>query len=292
MASPVAASAANRDMSEVILLMSDARARGLDRVATIRPSELPDALGLAETLRYLPHSPDLVDRKMERDDIQVIRYLMRNLRPRRHLEFGTWEGAGTLAVLEETEATVWTINPWAGESSESGTPVYSSIYDRDSLSAPMRAPLEPEARLPHDDTSIEVRTDAGEMIGRIYREAGCGGRVCQIFADSRDWDIGNYPPGWFDTVLIDGSHDSEVVINDTYKALALVRDGGLILWHDYCPIPRVLDIATSCRGVVSAIDAIRHDLQDAFDRLWWIEDTWLLLGIAGAAGSHARPMEL
>jgi predicted O-methyltransferase YrrM len=255
-----------------------ARRCGLDRIPTIRASELSDVLGFAENVQYLPHTPNLVDRKMERDDIQVIRYLMRNLKPRRHLEFGTWQGAGTLAVLEETEATVWTINPWGGESSDTGAPVYSSTYDANTLPSSVRSSF-PGPLLWRDGASFEVRTDAGGMIGRMYREVGYGGRVCQIFADSREWDISNYPPGWFDTALIDGAHNEEVVINDTYKALALVRDGGLILWHDYCPVARVLDAAESCRGVVAAIDAIGHDLQGLFDRMWWIEDTWLLLGI-------------
>jgi predicted O-methyltransferase YrrM len=272
-------------ISEVMLLAPHARSCGFDRVPTIRASELPDALRFAEKFQYLPHSPNLVDRRMERDDIQVIRYLMRNLKPRRHLEFGTWQGAGTLAVLEETEATVWTVNLWEGESSEVGAPVYSSICDADTLRALMRSSF-PETGVRGGAPPFEVRTDAGGMIGRIYREAGCGGRVCQIFADSREWDISNYPPSWFDSALIDGAHDQEVVINDTYKALALVRDGGLILWHDYCPVPRVLEIAISCRGVVAAIDAIGPDLQASFDRMWWIEDTWLMLGIVGRRQRH------
>jgi hypothetical protein len=117
------------------------------------------------------------------------------------------------------------------------------------------------------------------MIGRFYRQAGYGGRVCQIFSDSRRWDISNYPRNWFDTALIDGAHTPDIVISDTFKALALLKGGGFLLWHGYCPVPEVYQVIPSCTGVVAAIDAIRDELEHELENLWWIEDTWLLLGV-------------
>ena len=44
------------------------------------------------------------DWKMEDDDAPILRYLYRNVRPRRHLEFGTWSGTGACYCLEESDA--------------------------------------------------------------------------------------------------------------------------------------------------------------------------------------------
>ena len=52
---------------------------------------------------------------MEVDDAPILRYLYRNLKPCRHLEFGTWQDQGALYVLEEFHATVRTINFLEGE---------------------------------------------------------------------------------------------------------------------------------------------------------------------------------
>jgi len=69
-------------------------------------------------------------------------------------------------------------------------------------------------------------TDTLGFIGRLYLERELGHRVCQIYCDSRQWDTSAYPPEFFDTVLIDGGHQREIVISDTRKALPLLRSGG------------------------------------------------------------------
>ena len=44
-------------------------------------------------------------------------------------------------------------------------------------------------------------------------------------------DLDKLPP--CDVVFIDGDHSSAVVARDTALALVAVREGGLIIWHDY-----------------------------------------------------------
>ena len=43
--------------------------------------------------------------------------------------------------------------------------------------------------------------------------------------------------------FIDGDHSSEYALNDTRKALSVLRPGGTILWHDYEmeTVSRVID---------------------------------------------------
>jgi predicted O-methyltransferase YrrM len=43
----------------------------------------------------------------------------------------------------------------------------------------------------------------------------------------------------FDFIFIDGCHDLKYVINDSQQALKLIRQGGVILWHDYRMLPEV-----------------------------------------------------
>jgi methyltransferase family protein len=213
--------------------------------------ELARRMGFAEALDYPDgsrHKP-LSDWKMEVDDSPIFRYLYRNSLPRRHLEFGTWQGTGTLYCLEECAATVWTLNLAEGEVSEDGTHAYES--------------------------------DSGALIGQFYRQRGFGHRVCQIYCDSRDWDISHYPQDFFDSALIDGGHNPDVVASDTTKALRLLREGGVCMWHDFCPDPEVLERSPASLGVVEAVltnwTTIRSRMQDIF----WIEPSHILLGVVG-----------
>jgi len=99
--------------------------------------------------------------EMAADDC-TLRYVFRNLRPARHLEFGTWLGDGVLRCAEECDATVWTINLPEGESLENGEWAYSTLAEGALLSG-----VEAADRLV---TSVGtwVRTDAHGLIGRKY----------------------------------------------------------------------------------------------------------------------------
>jgi predicted O-methyltransferase YrrM len=215
--------------------------------------------------------------KMEDDDAPIFRYLYQAHRPRRHLEFGTWQGWGTALCLESCAATVWTINLPYGESRADGTWAYGERVI-DGSKAPQDIVT---ATFGEDEQGPRTyhRTDAGGYIGRIYRETGLGHRVCQIYCDSREWDISNYPPDFFDSVLIDGGHQVEVVINDARKALQVLRPGGLIMWHDFCPHPEIRSRFETVEGVTAAIELILPELRSQLKELRWIDPSWILLGI-------------
>jgi predicted O-methyltransferase YrrM len=243
-------------------------AQAIDVVAA---GDLHVRLGFAERLELDPETArrPFIDWRMEVDDAQILRYLFRNLKPRRHLEFGTWEGAGTCLCLRECDATVWTINLPGGELVEE-RPAYASAL----ASAPQGA-----AAVERLDGCDVYQTDAGLFVGRLYRQAGFGHRVCQIYCDSRDWDTSSYPEGFFDSALIDGGHSQDVVASDTRKALALVRPGGLVMWHDFCPDPSLFEESAAVSGVVTGVarewERISHALRDAF----WIQPSLLLVGV-------------
>lgn len=233
---------------------------------------LHERLGLRSRLEYPSESliRPFAEWQMEVDDAPILRYLYRNFRPRRHLEFGTWEGTGACYCLEECEATVWTINVPQGEMID-GEPAYASA-------SPGVVPAGATA-LDRQNGREVYQTDAGVFVGHRYRDAGFGHRVCQIYCDSREWDTSAYPPGFFDSTLIDGGHSADVVLSDTRNALSLVRPGGLILWHDFCPDPAVFAFFSSVTGVVGALTQSWPEIVGSLSDAFWVRPSFILVGI-------------
>ena len=190
----------------------------------------------------------LADWKMETDDAPILDYLWRSIAPRRHLEFGTWEGFGAPLIARATDAEIWTLNLPQGETDADGGTLYSS-------------------------------TDSGQFIGRLYREAGFASRVHQILCDSREFDTRPFEQDRFDTVLIDGGHTPDVVASDTEKALRVVKKGGTCVWHDFCPDPDALSHNLAPLGVVQAVVENFDAWSARFERLFWIRKSWVLVGL-------------
>ena len=223
-----------------------------------------------------PSAKGLDQWKMEDDDAPIFQFLYQAHQPRRHLEFGTWQGWGASLCLESCGATVWTMNLPDGENRSDGTWAYGQRVT-DTSNSPQGIVT---ANYGEDELGARNyhRTDAGGYIGRIYREKGLGNRVCQIYCDSREWDNSNYPADFFDSVLIDGGHQPEVVVNDTRKALQVLRPGGLIMWHDFCPLPEIRSQFESVKGVTAGIESILPELQSQLEKLCWINPSWILMG--------------
>jgi len=219
---------------------------------------------------FFENKMDLQLWKMEVNDQPIFRYIYRNLKPKRHLEFGTWQGAGLIYCLEECEATVWTINMPFGEKTFDNNTAYG-LYDYEISDAQKWA-----AKIGFSEQKSYC-TDSIGFIGRFYLEKKLGHRVCQIYCDSRDWDISNYPEGFFDTVLIDGAHQKAIVINDTYKALKLLKRDGIIMWHDFCP--PVYEKFECVTGVMDAVNEIYPMLKNELKEIFWINPSWILVGI-------------
>ncbi len=194
--------------------------------------------------------------------------------PRRHLEFGTWEGFGASLCARNCDAEIWTLNLPNGEPRADGGPAYSTVRDAAQAAAiGAVVPYEIDA-----EGRPIYQTDAGEFIGWRYRADGFSARVHQILADSTNWDSSEFADGFFDTILIDGGHIPKVVRADTEQALRLLRPGGLMIWHDFCPSDLVMNYAGATRGVVSALHANWAEWSPRFDKLFWIRDSYILLG--------------
>ena len=258
------------------LLDHRTREFALDRVLDPDAPNLPgrsirivpvEALG--EVLGFrAPYVPErmlyrygLEDFKTEVDEPGIYRYLYRHLAPRRHLEFGTWEGFGTVLCAASCAAEIWTVNLAEGERDAAGAPRYGS------------------QRLTGEAEAADGAGDAGERIGWRYRAAGYAARVHQLLCDSRDFPTQDFAPGCFDTVLVDGGHTEELVVNDTDKALPLLRSGGVMIWHDFCPVPAALAASEAGRGVMRAWVAHHDRWRGQFTELFWVRPSWLLIGV-------------
>ena len=251
-----------------------------------RPSDAAVTINVIESHRigrqlrlsqeFLPpfkiyHRP-LSSFKMEFDDAPILRFIYQNTLPRRHLEFGTWQGFGTTLCAASCDAEIWTINLPDGERNAAGEMSYSArIGD-----------------IPHDlasqlgcTSTQRLQSDAGAMIGWMYRAAGFQSRIHQILADSRQWDTARFAAEFFDSILIDGGHTSDVVKNDTEKALPLLRPGELMMWHDFCPDAATITALPACKGVVTAIAENLENWRPLFREIFWIQPSFLLVGIKG-----------
>ncbi len=84
-------------------------------------------------------------------------------------------------------------------------------------------------------------------------------KIRLVLADSTKFDWSPYERS-VDFVFIDGAHDYESVRKDTENALRIVREGGIILWHDY----------SISKGVTLCLNELRQRLP-----VVWIQGTTL-----------------
>lgn len=57
-------------------------------------------------------------------------------------------------------------------------------------------------------------------------------KITQLFGDSKQFDE-SAMLNCFDLIFVDGSHAASYVESDSKKALAMIRPGGFVIWHDY-----------------------------------------------------------
>jgi predicted O-methyltransferase YrrM len=93
---------------------------------------------------------------------------------------------------------------------------------------------------------------AESLAAFVYQGTPAERGITQLFGDSKAFDETPYA-GRCDLVFVDGSHARSYVESDSRKALAMLRPGGHVLWHDYAG-PR------HARGVYEALNALAQEL--------------------------------
>lgn len=121
----------------------------------------------------------------------------------RVFEFGTYTGVATLVCA-------------------ANTPEHAEIFTLD---------LDPAARETHAH-GLGVGGFPEFTPGSAFLGDPRAARIRQLFGDSRKLDLSAHA-GRMDLVFIDADHTYEFVRNDTERALAMVRPGGILVWDDY-----------------------------------------------------------
>lgn len=137
----------------------------------------------------------------------VIAKIIQSRRPLTLFEIGTFEGRTTLSMAANSppEAIVYTLDLSKG--------------------GERRTKLR---LMPGEREYIE-----GELVARVYPGSDVGSKIIQLYGDSANFDFAPYYNS-VDFVFVDGSHSYEYVLNDSWQALRMLRNGrGIILWHDY-----------------------------------------------------------
>lgn len=127
------------------------------------------------------------------------------VKPRIVFEIGTFHGAGALHwAANAPQAEVYTLDlPPAVDPSLSLT-----VVDRQHIKG-------------------RARATCMEFDGRA--EAS---RIHPLYGDSATFDFSPFSD-CVDLFFIDGAHSYEYIRNDTYRALACCKPGGVVAWHDY-----------------------------------------------------------
>jgi len=193
------------------------------------------------SLPKLFHSDDGF--KMEQTSAHFLKTFFTAFRPERHLEIGTWEGFGSELALNNGAEKVWSIEKY-----ERLNPEYGSRYLEDHQT------FEP-----------------GWIVSSENRS-----RFMQLIGTSADFLHDQALPSFYNSILIDGAHDKQSVIDDTRFALTHIEIGSIVIWDDYPVRPSDLNIARS--GVLEAINYLFEELLEKF-HLYQIQGTSLLIGV-------------
>jgi hypothetical protein len=115
--------------------------------------------------------------------------------------------------------------------------------------------------LNHGDKMYFYKEITGSrFFGNVYAK-----KITQLYGDSATFDFSPFT-NTMDFIFIDGLHSCEYVLNDSTKALQLVRNNkGIIVWHDYM----------LWSGVTRALNALYLNFR-VFKRLKHIEGTSLV----------------
>lgn len=150
---------------------------------------------------------------MPSQDLYALLRVVHWLRPERIFEIGTFRGLTTAHMALNSNAEIFTLD-----------------LPRDLA----------------DCTKGYSRADLAllqsrEEIGKEYRDFA--DRIHQLYGDSRVFDFTPYR-GSCDLVLVDACHLFDYVMADSQSAFKLLREAGVVLWHDF---GSSTDVNRACR---------------------------------------------
>jgi hypothetical protein len=209
------------------LIWKLARDANYEPVPRRLPTVTIDEVTKRFTTVVIPY-PDWVDGNVTLLELLVLARVARERNPRAVFEIGTFNGrsTATLAANAAETAIVYTLDLPADE-----TP---------------SLPLVPAER------AYVEKPVSGELV----HSSPYASRVKQLHGDSANFDFSAFTA---DLVFVDGSHAYDYVLNDSNRALAMLRNGrGAILWHDYGEWEGVTRALNDLHGSDARFAGLRH----------------------------------
>jgi hypothetical protein len=217
------------------LISQLARAANYRPVPLTIPTVAADDVTTPSTPIVLPY-PDGVDGNVGMLELIVLARIVRERDPQEVFEIGTFNGRSTATLAANTgdQTTIFTLDlPRAQAPSLSLTPAERAFVEKESS-------------------------------GDVFLASAYMPKVRQLYGDSATFD---FSPFTADVVFVDGSHAYEYVVNDSGRALSMLRKGrGVILWHDY----------GEWEGVTRALNEL-YGSDSRFARLKHVQGTSLVL---------------
>lgn len=204
-------------------------------IPTVKLSEvIPKEISSIKIYKEIPRNGNISPL-----ELIVITKLIRYYNARNIFEIGTFDGRTTLNMAANCSQK-------------------AKIYTLDLPKAKLHYTKLP---LDHGDRVYICKEITGpRFLGKVYEK-----KIIQLYGDSATFDFSPFT-NTIDFIFIDGSHSCEYVLNDSTKALQLLRNNkGIIVWHDYMV----------WRGVTKALNALYLNFH-VFKRLKQLEGTSLV----------------
>ena len=177
-----------------------------------------DEFGTSQADRALLLSVSVEAAKVAKDMMHLKDYLalsavLLHLKPRLVFEIGTYRGVTSNFILDVVQDCRVVSIAFAGR---------RSLFTRSR----------------YNNTELTRRE-----VGRAVKEENRG-RFHQLYGDSHKLDAGALIEefGHFDLVLVDGDHSRAGVRADSELAQGVIRQGGVICWHDANPKERYMSV--------------------------------------------------
>jgi len=137
-------------------------------------------------------------------ELNIISQIVKNNNPENLFEIGTFNGRTTINLAHF---------------SREGSKVYT-------LDLPKQDLNNAKFDIAKGDEKYVEKDIIGEKF-QNHRE-----KIIQLYGDSATFDFSPYYKS-IDIIFIDGAHSAPYVLSDTENAFKLMREGGVMLWHDY-----------------------------------------------------------
>ncbi len=190
-----------------------------------------------QSIYQFDYVTDVNERRVR--DAESIGTVIRNAVPRVCVDIGTAEGhSAALMAVNAPQAQIYTINI---------------------------PPEEIDTGQGGKLTTIALERD---RIGAYYRQRGLK-NITQILANTASWqpDVGRV-----DVALVDGSHDTRFVYNDSLKILRCMQPGSFMLWHDFN-----LDLVEKYHWISAVCMGVERLWEDGLlnGQIFHIRDSWV-----------------